>query len=306
MILALLDQSGAPTKARTMSITLSRPRLEAQISLRGAELVSLRDEVGRDLLWDGDPAFWTGRSPLLFPIVGRLNGDRARIDTKEYELKQHGFARHFEFEVIEAQAAVCRLRLKSNEGTLVHYPFGFQLDVTYSIAGATLSVTAEVMNSGSRTMPVSFGFHPAFRWPLPYGGDRDAHEIQFDRVEPEPIRLLSDGLLGSYADGTPVQERRLRLSDSLFEAGALVFDRVASRRVDYGVPGLRSIQVAYPEMPNLGIWTKPGAGFVCIEPWQGYADPVGYDGELSEKPGIVPIQPGASRRFTMEISVSEP
>jgi galactose mutarotase-like enzyme len=287
-----------------MSITLSSPDLEAQISVCGAELVSLRDEARRDLLWDGDPAFWTGRSPLLFPIVGRLNGDRARIDNNEYELKQHGFARHSEFEVIEARQTVCRLRLKSNEATLIRYPFGFQLDVTYSIAGATLTVAAEVVNSGSGTMPVSFGFHPAFRWPLPYGGDRDAHEIRFERAEPSPIRLLSDGLLGPYADGTPVEGDRLRLRDALFDAGALVIDWVASRTVEYGVPGRRSIRVAFPGMPHLGIWTKPGAGFVCIEPWQGHADPVGFEGQLSEKPGIVLIGPGDTRSFSMEIAVS--
>ena len=85
-----------------MSITLSSPDLEAQVSPAGAELVRLRDEAGRDLLWDGDPAFWTGRSPLLFPVVGRLNGDRARVDGAEYSLKQHGFARTSPFEVVEA------------------------------------------------------------------------------------------------------------------------------------------------------------------------------------------------------------
>jgi hypothetical protein len=143
----------------------------------------------------------------------------------------------------------------------------------------------------------------AFRWPLPYGGAREAHEIRFERPEPGPTRLLSDGLLGPSADGTPVEGDRLRLRDALFEAGALVFDRVASRKVAYGVPGRRSIQVAFPDMPHLGIWTKPGAGFVCIEPWQGHADPVGFDGELVEKPGVVLVEPGEARQFSMEISV---
>jgi galactose mutarotase-like enzyme len=287
-----------------VSITLSSPDLEAQVSPAGAELVRLRDEAGHDLLWDGNPAFWTGRSPLLFPVVGRLNGDRARIDGAEYSLKQHGFARTSAFEVVEAIGTMCRLRLDAGDVTRALYPFEFRLDVTYRVAGVALTVTASVLNAGPGPMPVSFGFHPAFRWPLPYGGAREAHEIRFERPEPGPTRLLSDGLLGPYADGTPVEGDRLRLRDALFDAGALVFDRMASRRVAYGVPGRRSIEVAFAGMPHLGIWTKPGAGFVCIERWQGHADPVGYEGELSEKPGIVLVGRGEVRSFSMGIAVS--
>lgn len=94
------------------------------------------------------------------------------------------------------------------------------------------------------------------------------------------------------------------MRDALFEGGALVFDHVTSRRVSYGIPGQRSIRVAFPGLPHLGIWTKPGAGFVFIEPWQGHADPVGFEGEFSEKPGVVLIGSGEARQFSMEISVS--
>ena len=52
----------------------------------------------------------------------------------------------------------------------------------------------------------------------------------------------------------------------------------------------------------LGVWTKPGgARFVCIEPWHGVADPVGFDGDLWEKPGIVAIAPRRARTFAMTI-----
>ncbi len=57
-------------------------------------------------------------------------------------------------------------------------------------------------------------------------------------------------------------------------------------------------------MPHLGIWTKPGAGFICIEPWQGHADPEGFEGELAGKPGIVLVQPGETETFTMSISIN--
>lgn len=288
-----------------MSITLSNSRLEAQISPLGAELVRFRDEEGRDLLWDGDPAFWSGRSPLLFPIVGRLKDDRIRIHGREHSLTQHGFARTSEFEVRETGPSNCQLRLSSSPLTLEHYPFEFRLDVSYRLEDSRLIVSATILNSGESPMPVSFGFHPAFRWPLPYGGARAGHEIRFEQMEPEPMRLLVDNLLGA-AHESPIEGDRLTLRDELFGNGALIFDRIRSRNVEYGVPGQRSIKVGFAGMPHLGIWTKPGARFICIEPWQGHASPVGFDGELGEKPGVVLVSPGDTREFAMEISLSDP
>ncbi len=287
-----------------MSVIISSPQLRAQVSAEGAELVRLQDEQGHDWLWNGDPAFWTGRSPLLFPIVGRVRNDRIRVDGLEYELPKHGFARISRFEAAETDSSRCLFRLGSDERTLGQYPFPFRLDVAYAIEEATLTITASATNTGSSAMPVSFGFHPAFRWPLPYGAPREAHEIRFEHDEPAPIRRPVDGLLSRQADPTPVQDGRLALRDSLFVTDAIVFDQLRSRSVSYGGPGSGSIHVRFPDMPHLGIWTKPGAGFICIEPWQGHADPEGFEGELAGKPGIVLVQPGETETFTMSITIN--
>ncbi len=286
-----------------MIVTLSSPHLKAQVSADGAELVRLQDEQERDLLWNGDPAFWTGRSPLLFPIIGRVRNDRIRVNGSEHELPKHGFARISRFEAVEAHPNRCQFRLASDETTLNQYPFPFRLDVAYAIEAATLTITASATNTGASAMPVSFGFHPAFLWPLPYGAPREAHEIRFEHDEPAPIRRPVDGLLSHQAEASPVQDRKLALHDSLFAADAIVFDQLKSRSVVYGAPGSGSIHVGFPEMPHLGVWTKPGSGFICIEPWQGHADPEGFEGELASKPGIVLIQPGGTRNFTMTITI---
>jgi galactose mutarotase-like enzyme len=285
-------------------VSIASSKLQAQVATAGAELVRLQDEQGRDLLWDCDPAFWTGRSPLLFPIVGRVRSDHIRVDGVEYELRQHGFARTSQFEITETSPSRCRLRLGSDEDTLERYPFPFRLEVTYSIEEAALTVSALVTNAGERTLPASFGFHPAFRWPLPYGAPREAHEVRFERDEGAPIHRPVDGLLSRETYPSPVDDGRLELRDDLFADGAMIWDRLKSRAVQYGAPGRRSIRVAFPEMPHLGIWTKPGAGFVCIEPWQGYASPEDFTGEFADKPGIVLVPPGDTKTFEMEISVT--
>jgi galactose mutarotase-like enzyme len=283
-------------------VPISSPLLRAEISSTGAELVRLQDSAGADLLWDGNPAFWTGRSPLLFPMVGRARGDRITVAGRAYDMGQHGFARTSTFTPVRSDAASCTWRLEASEETRRRYPFVFRLDVTYRLEGATLHMAADVTNTGDAVMPASFGFHPALRWPLPYGKPRAAHDVVFEKDEPAPIRRPVDGLLSTAQFPTPVHDRRLALHDGLFEDGALIWDRLASRSVVYG----GAVRIDFPRMPHLGIWTRPGAGYLCIEPWQGYASPEGFDGEFADKPGMVAIASGKTETFAMSISVSPP
>ena len=280
-------------------VTISDSTLSAQVSSQGAELVRLRDRNGLDLLWDGDPAFWNGRSPILFPVVGEAKGNRIRVAGRHYEIGRHGFARTSRFVLVSSGAAHCTWRLEASEATRRQYPFGFRLDITYRIEAGALDMTAAVTNTGGDVMPAAFGFHPALRWPVPYGKPRAAHEIVFERDEPTPIRRPVDGLMSLAQYPTPVRDRRLVLRDDLFEAGAMVFDGLASRSLVYG----EALRVSFPHMPHLGIWTKPGAGFVCIEPWQGHASPEDFDGDLADKPGMIAITPGTTESFGMSIAL---
>jgi galactose mutarotase-like enzyme len=283
------------------SVSIGSADLKATVSEKGAELVRLQDQEGRDLLWDGNPAVWSGHAPLLFPIVGNAGHDRIRVDGADYPIARHGVARTARFALLGSDAASCGWRLRANDETRRHYPFDFTLDVTYAIDGKQLAITAVVRNGGNRPMPASFGFHPAFRWPLPYGQPRAAHEIRFEAAEPAAVRRLHNGLLSDIAHATPIVGDRLALRDELFADDALIFDRPESRRVAYGAASGPAIEIAFPDMPQLGVWTKPGAGFICIEPWHGFASPVGFEGELIDKPGMVVVPPGGTETFAITI-----
>ncbi len=144
-----------------------------------------------------------------------------------------------------------------------------------------------------------------FRWPLPYGEPRDAHFIEFEREEPAPVRRIdSQGLLTDEAHPTPVVQRRLALADDLFRNDVLIFDKVASRSVRYGSTRGPRIEVTFPDATYLGLWTKPGAELICIEPWQGVTDPAGFTGDLHEKPGIFSVAPGSSHAIHMAIRLT--
>lgn len=287
----------------TGTVRIASPRLTAEIALKGAELVRLRDEAGRDLLWNGDPAFWTGRSPILFPIVGRLKDDTLSVDGVAYPMRQHGVARTSLFELAEQDDDVCRLRLVADKTTRQSFPYPFDLDLIYRITEATLAIEGAVLNTGAATMPVAFGFHPAFNWPLPYGAAALDHGIVFAEEEPQPLPTLVGGLLSGQEKRSPVQGRHLALEPHLFDDDALIFLAPASRSVRYGPPGGRGLRIDFDGMPQLGIWSKPGAPFVCIEPWHGYASPAGFDGDITEKPGMTLIAPGDTRIFSMQVSL---
>lgn len=282
-------------------IEITSGALTAAINPLGAELTSLRDADGRELMTNADPAFWTGHAPILFPIVGRLNGDTLRIDGASYEMKQHGFARRKTFDLVERDTDAALFRLTANEETRREYPFDFVLEVHFTLTGATLSVDVRIANPGPAVLPASLGFHPAFAWPLPHGAARADHRIVFEADESGEIEQLANGLFSAKRP-SPIDGRTLHLADDLFAEDALIWDPVRSQSVTYGPPTGPNLRVDFPDTPYLGIWTKPGASFVCIEPWHGHADPVGFAGDFRDKPGVFEIAPGSDWHCSMQIT----
>ncbi|WP_239807083.1 aldose 1-epimerase family protein [Croceicoccus hydrothermalis] len=284
------------------SATIRGGGMSARIDADGAQLMALADDVAGPLLWDGDPQFWTGRSPILFPVIGCMTGDAYRLDGREYPMTKHGFARDNRFALAAVEADRACFTLVRNARAGAEYPFDFALSITYILNEDGLAMTARVANRGDRPMPASFGFHPALRWPLPYGGAREDHAVVFTQAEPAPIRRVNaDGLLLAERFATPVDGDTLIPRDTMFADDALIFDALRSRRVRFGVPGRTRLEIGFDDFSTLGIWTKPGAPFLCIEPWRGIADPGGFDGDIFEKPGIMSIAPDETRTLTMTI-----
>ena len=285
-------------------ITIANDHLSAAINPFGAELSSLKDAAGREVMTDADPAFWTGRAPILFPVVGKPAGEVIRVDGRTYPMKQHGFARRSLFEVAATEPHRAVFALTDNADTRAAYPFAFRLEVAFTLDAATLRIDVTVTNPADTPLPASLGFHPAFAWPLPYGAARADHRIVFEQDEPGPLRTIApDGTIAAAECPSPVADRTLPLTDALFANDALVFDPVRSQAVTYGPPTGPHLKIAFPDTPQLGIWTKPGARFVCIEPWHGRADPEGYIGEFRDKPGVLVVPPSGSKRISMSVTL---
>lgn len=282
--------------------------ISAAIDPYGAQLMSLRSADGSELLWQGDPAIWPDRAPILFPVIGPVTNGEIRHGGHRFPMPAHGFAQSREFEVQGHMRNRAVLELRADQQTRQHYPFDFVLGVAFDLTPSALVTTISVTNEGSEAMPADVGFHPGFNRPLIAEHAGMDYGIVFAEQEPAPIRRGVDDpiFLTTAEHPTPVVDRVLRLRDALFEDNAIVFDRINSHSLTYGPlergngPHLR---VAYPDSPYLAVWSRPGARFTAIEPWQGLPSPVGFDGELIDKPGIAVLQPGESRSWRLHLAI---
>jgi galactose mutarotase-like enzyme len=285
------------------SHTLRADGIAATIKADGAELCSLQNASGVELLWQAG-AEWPRHAPLLFPIVGRLKDDKLLHRGQSYPMTQHGFARDLRFEWKERAPEACTLELTDSEQTRARYPFAFRLTVGFAVTTSDLEVAVTVTNTGDEILPASVGAHPAFKWPLLPELPKQAYRLVFSNDEPAPIRRLKGGLMRLLPEATPVAGKTLALSEHLFDDDAVILDEVASNSVRYAADRGPSIDVSWEGYRELGIWSKlGGAPFLCIEPWRGFASPVDFDGEFIDKPGLMHIAPGKNHVLKYRIRV---
>lgn len=280
---------------------IGNEHLSVEVSPLGSEMQSIVTSDGQSWLWDGDAAFWGGRSPVLFPMVGKAPNDHISIDGTRYPMGQHGFARRSEFELVGYGADFCRFELRSGQASHSIYPFEFALTLEHRVEGRAVVVTAEVSNRDHRPMPFGIGFHPAFVWPLP-GCAGKPHSVTLENGgEPELVRL-SGGLVKSEALPSPFEKGVLVLEQELFTADAMLFPEGAGAGLRYAA-GEKAIRFTWENLPNFALWSKLGAEFICLEPWHGTAAEVDGSDDLAERPYGEVLGPGAMGRYSFRVEL---
>lgn len=281
---------------------ISNHHLSVDIAPLGAELQAIVTPDGADWLWNGDPQWWSGRAPLLFPVVGKSPGGEVEIGGRTYPMQPHGFARRTVFETVAEHQDRVTLMLKPSAETRRSFPFEFFLSASYALDRATLIATVEVGNLDAREMPFGFGFHPALRWPLP-GGAGKRHTVRLGDAEEPPFQLLDgDGLILPEAHASPFVKGEMAPEPAQFEHDALLFPSGIGSRATFGVEGGPSVALAWTNLPNFGIWQKPGAPYLCLEPWHGMAARVGAGKAMLARPGTVVLPPNGTARFELRLA----
>lgn len=282
-----------------MTTTIKNENLSAEIKHFGAELISLKTNLNKEYIWEGNPEFWGKHSPILFPIVGTLKNDSFHHNEMEYHLSRHGFARDMEFELIVATDTSAIFSIQSSEATLKVYPFEFELQIIYTLDENNLSIAYHVNNKGKSTMPFAIGAHPAFALPNQF----ENYAIAFEKEEKLEYYLLEDDLISNKTKQLEVHNKQIPLTYELFKKDALIFKTLQSDSLTILEDENPILRVHFEDFPSLGIWTKMNAPFLCIEPWFGYSDTNENSGNLFEKEGIQILESNATfhSRFSIEI-----
>ena len=292
-----------------MEFELRKGNMKAVVIDKGGELVSLRDRDGTEYIWGGDPAYWPGRNPTLFPIVGGLKDGTVRCKGAPYHMGRHGFARDSVFDMEDRGADFAVFGLRERPETLAQYPFRFCLKIRHQLLEDGFSTTFEVENPDSVPLPFCIGAHTAFRCPLGKGERFEDYQIVLDQPEDTPSRLLDErGCIRHdgwedvlHGTGT------IDLDHALFDRlDTVILDRPRSESVSlrHRASG-RGVRLNFHEFPMVAFWTKAGAAapFVCLEPWHGCAALDNESGAMEEKPHCISLAPGERKTLTYTVTV---
>ena len=268
--------------------------LKIQTKKSGAELTSIQYN-GKEMLFQGAKVldsngniYWKRQAPILFPIVGQLKNSQTQIEDKIYEMSQHGFARDMDFEEISKTENKHHYLLKYNEETLKKYPYKFELHVIYEIIGDTLTVTYKVKNIDDKTIYFGLGGHPAFNCDYSNG----EYEIVFSENEDKIVFLkLKNGLIDTEKAQNILQDNKIYLKEDTFDNDAVIMKNLKSNKVilQNHETNQKILELDFTGFPYLALWSKKGAPFVCIEPWQNTADRIDSTQIYKDKENIIEL-----------------
>ena len=224
-----------------------------------------------------------GGNPILFPLCGNLPDNTYNVDGKDYQIKQHGFARELPWTATAQNndgAASVTVELASNAETKAVYPFDFHLAFTYSLQGNTLEIRQEYKNLSATPMPFSSGFHPYFLC-----GDKNQIEANIPSVSYQDNRTKEDFAFDGKFD----------FDQDEIDA---VFGKLNSRSTSI-IDNSRNLKIAidYDDFYTyLVFWTVKGKDFYCLEPWSATRN------SLNTKEYLTVLAPNASCTAVVKIT----
>ncbi|WMI67552.1 aldose 1-epimerase family protein [Mangrovimonas sp. YM274] len=287
---------------------LKNELLRLSVNPTGAELSAITSVNHQtEFMWNGNPDVWNGIAPVLFPIVGGLKNNTFLHHGKTYQLPRHGFVRrNTSVEVHEITQDKLTFKLASGQELLKSYPFQFEFYTSFQLKENTIIVSHNVKNTDHQDMYFSLGAHPAFKCPVYPNETYSDYHLEFEFEEHSKTHLLDpeSGLLNNQTELVLNNTSKLPLNYHLFDKDALIFKDLKSKKVTLTSKNKGPLlSVSYQDFPYLGIWAKPNADYVCIEPWLGVADNVNSNQLLKDKEAIIKLAPNKSFEAHYTITV---
>jgi galactose mutarotase-like enzyme len=282
--------------------------LSISVNPIGAELSAITSVHKKtEFMWDANPEIWANYAPNLFPIVGALKNDTYIFEGSSYQLPKHGFIRYNTDIILVSQSDnELVYLLKSNSKTLEQYPFQFKYYVKYYLNDNQLKVTYKVENVDTKNIYFSLGGHPAFKCPLYHGEAYTDYLLEFEKEESEETHRLdlSSGLLNHTSESVLFTSKTINLNAALFDKDALIFKTLNSKKITLKHQTKGDVlSMSFQDFPFYGIWAKPKANYVCLEPWLGIADSIDTNQDFKTKEGILTLEPNKSFSASYHIEI---
>ena len=309
LLLAFLGACTTPPEQPGQLVTIENETLAVEINPKGAELFGIRQkDTGREYLWHGDPAFWEGRAPIMFPVNVRFKDNQFTYRGRLHDLPKMGLAIHRPF-IAQADRgrSDATFVLESDDELLSHYPFPFRLEVTYRLEGNRLINQFVVHNTGTDTMRFALGGHPGFTFPLGEGIERRDIQFVFSQALTTSRPIIADSLI--HPEHVPFldNEDALGLGDERIPNGGMFLENTPSRVIGLAVKGRAPfVSVDLGDFPNVNLWSPPeppGRPYACIEPMVSHHDFLESPLAIEDKDFLVALPAGESRSFRFTIII---
>lgn len=290
--------------------TIENAQFKAQIDEHGAQLTHLFNNDGNfDYIWNND--LWPKHAPVLFPAIGRSEGDAYTFEGKTYEMPQHGFVSEETFSVEENSGSKLVLSLTDNQTTQKYYPFSFRLTITFTLSAEGLNFNFKVENLDDKKLSFSLGSHPAFNVPINGDGKFTDYQIEFspsnlDLKQFEIVKTPAPFRDGKVIPISSANKSNINLNYDMFADGLVIVE-------NDGITGIKlssakskhSIELSLTDFRYVCLWTKEGADapFLCIEPFQGLPDISGRQSELLTKEANTGLDAGESKTLGYQITL---
>lgn len=287
--------------------SIQNKNLQISVKETGAELCSIKSIAsGKEFIWQANPDIWAGHAPNLFPIIGCLKDNAFIYNGKEYATPKHGFIRNnSDIKLLDKSENKLSFVLQSNENTRAIYPFEFEFRIHFILESNKLKVVHEIINTGNSEMLFNLGAHPAFNCQLKKGESYEDYYLEFEENETlNTWNLAEGGLIAKEGEQILNNENQINLHPKIFANDALIFKNVKSSAISLKCKKSDfELKVRFEDFPYLGLWAKPNAPYVCIEPWIGIADSADTNRELESKELIqkLPVSEIFKAEYSIEI-----
>lgn len=295
-------------------IVLKSDQLNVEFQTLGGALSSIKDKEGVEYLWQGDPTYWSGQAPVLFPICGSVRNDTVLYDNEDGSQKvgkipRHGLVRKKEFTLVEQTDNSVTFAIEDDEEMYANYPYHFRLEITYTVTGKTIRTQYKIYNKESeKSMPYFIGGHPGFNCPLLDDEVYEDYYLEFEKPEtctvPKPFP--ETGMLDLKDRNSWLNnQKEIDLNYDFFSYDAVTLDELESRTV-----ALRSrkhdkgLKLHFKEFPNLIVWSTLNKGpFIALEPWSGLSTSIEEGDRLEDKKDVKILKPGRFEQLGFDIEI---